>query len=189
MFNKEFHTHDNRTIFPNTIEINEHRAPTDESIKILREMEQKARENVFAQIVDDLPNAFHFDIIVSKLANFDCVSQKIMLYFRINVNGKRYKRKMVVKGDSAIMHDIMLKGGGRHKTIDYSCAVQRYFLLQFSILISSILLDVNCEAVCSLMQTIERTGVYRLNIDDLNLQLEDYEKYALDEVENCYTKK
>lgn len=39
MFNKEYHTHDNRTIFPNTININEHRAPTDESVKILQEME------------------------------------------------------------------------------------------------------------------------------------------------------
>lgn len=36
----------NTTNHPKTIEVKEHRAPTDESIKILREMEQKIMDNI-----------------------------------------------------------------------------------------------------------------------------------------------
>ena len=182
MFNKEYHTHDNRTIFPDTINVNEHRAPTDESVKILQDMENKAREAVIAQIADELPNDFHFNIIVSQIASVE-FTQKFILYFRINVNRKLYEHKMMVRGDSALMHDIMLVGGGRHKTVDYSCAVQRFFLLQFSIIITKILFDTNNKVMEDLMNMVIRTGATNLNIEDLNRQLEDWEKYNINSLE------
>lgn len=178
MFNREYHNYDNRTIFPSTIEINEHRAPTDESIKTLQEMESKAREAVIAQIADELPNDFHFNIIVTQLASVEFIP-KMILYFRINVNGKLYEHKFVVKRDSSLMHDLMLVGGGRHKTIDYCAATQRFFLLQFSIMIASILFDVNKELMYDLMEMVNKIGATRLNLNDLNLQLEDWEKYKI----------
>ena len=179
MFNKEYHTHDNRTIFPNTININEHRAPTDESVKILQEMENKAREAVIAQIADELPNDFHFNIIVSQIASVEFI-QKFILYFRINVNKKIYEHTMTVRGDSALIYDIMVVGKGRHKTVDYSYAVQRFFLLQFSIIIAKILLDTNAKVMGDLMNMVTKTGATNLNIEDLNRQLEDWEKYNID---------
>lgn len=183
MFNKKYpdirNVNDNRTIFPNTININEHRAPTDESLKLLQDMENKAREAVIAQIADELPNDFHFNIIVSQIASVKFI-QTFILYFRINVNGKLYERKMTVRGDSPLMNDIMLVGGGRHKTVDYSHAVQRFFLLQFSILIAKILLDTNSKVMDDLMNMVIKTGATNLNIEDLNRQLEYWEKYNID---------
>ena len=171
--------HDNRTILPDTINIHEHRAPTDESIKILHEMEQKARESIIAQVAEDRPNDFHFDIIITEIANVACIDRKFGLYFRINVNGKLYEHKIMVNGDTSLMHDIMIVGGGRHKIIDYSCAAQRFFLLQFSIIIAKILFNINGKAMDNLMTMVGKTGATNLNIEDLNRQLEDWEKYNI----------
>ena len=81
------------------------------------------------------------------------------------------------------MHDIILVGGGRHKTIDYCAATRRFFLLQFSIMTASILFDVNKEGMYNLMEIVDKVGATRLNLDDLNLKLEEWEKYSMNQIE------
>jgi hypothetical protein len=57
MFDRTTHVH-NTTLSPSHISIHEHRAPTDESIKIYREIEQKAIDNIVAagRVEDNIIN-------------------------------------------------------------------------------------------------------------------------------------
>lgn len=180
MFNTT-HNHileDHSVRLPDTINVHEHKAPTDESIKMLREMEEKARESVVAHICDERPrNDFHFDILVVKIASIDTLYPKFMLYFRTDVNGKQYERKVPVDGANCLMSDIMLVGGGRHKMVDYSVEVQRFLLLQFCVLVSTILLDVDNKAVESLMKIVAETGAHRMDFGKLETALKDWEHY------------
>ena len=41
---------DNRTVFPSTLEITEKRAPTDDSVRLLNEMQDKAVSNIICKI-------------------------------------------------------------------------------------------------------------------------------------------
>lgn len=179
--------HSSHVNFPDEININEHRAPTDESIKILNKMEAKAREDVIIKVADDLPNDFHFNILVCEVANLS-FEQKFVLYFRINVNDKHYERKITVGGGSALMRDIMIMGGGRHKAIDYSTAVQRFFLFQLSILIAQILVELDEKAMSGLMAVVGRTGACRFSLKDVSDQLQDWEKYDIDKQIEEYNK-
>jgi len=47
-----FHSHDNSTRinYPDTVKVHEHKAPTDESIKLMEEMHDKALKNIIASV-------------------------------------------------------------------------------------------------------------------------------------------
>lgn len=187
MFNTTHnHVHEDHSVhFPDTINVHEHKAPTDESIKMLHEMEEKARESVIAHICDERPrNDFHFDIVVVKIASVEALYPKFMLYFRTTVNGKEYERKVPVDGANRLMGDIMLVGGGRHGVVDFSGEVQRFLFLQFCALVSSILLDVNNSAVESLMKIVAETGAHRMDFSKLETMLKDWERYDFPMIEN-----
>lgn len=76
----------NTTNHPKTIEVNEHRAPTDESIKILREMEEKVMNNIISmgKIEDNIFNTkwYIFHDNYSWEEKCRCV---------FTLNGKEYK--------------------------------------------------------------------------------------------------
>jgi len=87
MFNSR-HFHDNRTSirFPDTIEVNEHRAPTDESIRLMEQMHDKAIKNIIAKVkVDDnLVNGEFF--MIEQPWNMN----EVKLWFKFKINGHEF---------------------------------------------------------------------------------------------------
>ena len=78
--------------YPQTINKHEHRAPTDDSVKLLREMEEKARDQVVESYRFKADNDFvNGHVIVTKRMDnkhFGCV---LDVYIVFNLNGKEYK--------------------------------------------------------------------------------------------------
>lgn len=79
------HSHDNsvHVRFPETIKVHEHKAPTDESIRLMEEMHNKAMSNIIAKVKVDGDN------IVSGMAYlieqpWMMDSMKIICKFKIN---------------------------------------------------------------------------------------------------------
>jgi hypothetical protein len=80
MFHRTIHNH---TVFPETLRFEEHRAPTDESVKILREMEQAARDAIIARMTVET-TYFHAEVMVMRRSwQTDDVG-----ICKINLNGK-----------------------------------------------------------------------------------------------------
>jgi|ERR1700749_24993 len=80
-----FHSHDNsiRVNFPDTIKVHEHKAPTDESIKMLEEMHEKAFQNIIAKVrVDD--NLIKGECWLSSPMSTGMYDYRITFKFKIN---------------------------------------------------------------------------------------------------------
>jgi len=74
--------------FPDTIEIIEKKAPTDESIKLLNEFEEKARKNIIAkvQVNDNTLNG-----ITIAYTNHHATASTIgKIYFKFSINGQEF---------------------------------------------------------------------------------------------------
>ena len=83
-----FHRYDNSTHvrYPDTIKVHEHKAPTDESIRLMEDAHDKAIKNIIAKVKveDNLVNGECF-----------CVEQPwniygVKLYFKFKINGKEF---------------------------------------------------------------------------------------------------
>src|SRR4030095_2588560 len=74
-----------------THSITEKRAPTDESVRLLREMETKAKEQVIAavQVIDN-----SFNIVVH--AHHDNLYMNIIIMMVYSINGKRHESKFTL---------------------------------------------------------------------------------------------
>jgi hypothetical protein len=112
MFNKTIieGAEDNRTIinYPKTLEINEKRAPTDDSIRLLKEMEEKTLDKL---IIDYVPNNVLEYIMLVKLAKVDNIDEKILVRFKINNKEykliiKLYSQQLLMKNGQEIMEEI-----------------------------------------------------------------------------------
>lgn len=71
------------------IDVHEHRAPTDESVKLLNEMEEKARENIIASIsvTDNTINGVALAYVDEV---FTAGRPYIRIYLKFSVNGREY---------------------------------------------------------------------------------------------------
>ncbi len=69
-----------------TVSITEKRAPTDESVRLLREMEQKARDEVLQSI--KVGNTV-FECIVQQVV--DCFNDQVRMQAAFSLNGKKMK--------------------------------------------------------------------------------------------------
>lgn len=80
-------------------EIHEHRAPTDESVRLLKEMEEKAREKMLAA-VPLKSNAFEGVLFVE----LDGMNMEYVLAVRARINGKKIEAvvREYAKGAEAI---------------------------------------------------------------------------------------
>ena len=93
MFDKIETRVDRSTNYPSTINVYEHRAPTDESIRLLNEMEEKALDNVVLKIIEVRKNKFSYSAIFTRIDSMEFQS-KGFLYLKVECNGKEYKRKV-----------------------------------------------------------------------------------------------
>ena len=142
---------DNRTIFPDTIEIIEKRAPTDDSVRLLNEMQDKAVSNIICKISNERNNAFKWEAYFLNIVSFD-FTQAGLLVLNLVVNGKKYEKKIKVK------YDLMCKLiPGNHRYFDIDMEVRRFLFFQLSLMVGAILLE-DQEKFCELMDKMAAAG-------------------------------
>ena len=112
MFNKTIieGTKDHRTVinYPKEFKVIENKAPTEDSIRLLKEMEEKTLDKL---IVDYVPNNVLEYIMFAKLANVDNIDEKILVRFKINNKEyeliiKLYSQQLSMKNGQEIMEEI-----------------------------------------------------------------------------------
>ena len=85
-FDKHYHYTETAPAYPQTVNVTEKRAPTDESVKILRDMEERARQHVLQtfhvenSVVDGI-------VVVFQLSPSDFSRYA---YIRFSINGKEH---------------------------------------------------------------------------------------------------
>ena len=82
--------------FPKEININEKKAPTDQSVELLQEMEQKALESIIAKVSCCENNNIKWEAYFSKILslNFEPMG---MLTLRIKINGNTHIRNIKLR--------------------------------------------------------------------------------------------
>ena len=112
MFNKTIieGAKDHRTVinYPKEFKVIENKAPTEDSIRLLKEMEEKTLDKL---IVDYVPNNVLEYIMFAKLANVDNIDEKILVRFKINNKEyeliiKLYSQQLSMKNGQEIMEEI-----------------------------------------------------------------------------------
>jgi len=99
LFDTHIHRHEN-VPYAKNVTINEHKAPTDESVKLLRELEKEAEKRVLEVISVD-NNVMKACIIMwQEKINAGMKNDKVY-HLKFNLNGKEYfiKDIMVTYGD------------------------------------------------------------------------------------------
>lgn len=173
MFNREIHNHYTNNHSSANVEINEHRAPTDESVKLLNEMERKAQENFIMKLSDNRPNSLHVEILFfQQYATMNINRKKGIIVFRVIINGKKYERQVPMTGD---YFDWAISN--RHLTelrqIDSESAIRRYIFFQIMILVTSAILEDKSSAEY-FMEKIQTNGPINLSIDKMQEELQYY---------------
>lgn len=77
---------------PTTSIIHEHRAPTDESVKLLREMEKEARERVISSFVFS-DNQVKGSVVVM----LNVMTSDKTVYIRYSLNGTEHKEEFTIQ--------------------------------------------------------------------------------------------
>ena len=83
---------------PSHITVTEKRAPTDESVKLLKDMEKAARDSVIDSI--RVTTSTMDGVVVYAMRSPE--SFENVLYIRFNLNGKPYKVEQVIKEHSFV---------------------------------------------------------------------------------------
>lgn len=154
---------DNRTVFPSSIEITEKRAPTDDSVRLLNEMQDKAVSNIICKITNDTDNAFKWEAYFINVVSVDFLQAGILVLSLV-VNGRKYEKKVKVK------HDLMSKvGHGRKHYMDAEIEVRRFLFVQISLMVGAILLE-DHENFDELMEQLVDAGAGTFDkvLEDIN---------------------
>lgn len=154
---------DNRTVFPSSIEITEKRAPTDDSVRLLNEMQDKAVSNIICKISNERDNAFKWEAYFLNTVAFD-FTQAGLLVLNLVVNGKRYEKKIKVKCD--LMSKV--SQGWKHY-MEAELEVRRFLFVQISLMVGAILLE-DHESFGELMEKLVSAGAGAFDkvLEDIN---------------------
>lgn len=125
----EFHSHDNSVTIrnPETIHVHEHKAPTDESIKLLEEMHDKALKNIISKVkVED------------NLVNGECFAvehpwnmNEVRLIFKFKINGQEFViEKEISRSEIFSTPDFRLIADIEFKLKNYATAVMLWYALK-----------------------------------------------------------
>lgn len=94
MFDKHIHTHKAESVpYAKTVTIHEHKAPTDESVKLLNEFTEKAKSNIIKNITVE---SNHLKAVVICYSD-DVMSQSYEFHMKFNLNGEDYHLKDRIK--------------------------------------------------------------------------------------------
>lgn len=151
---------DNRTVFPSSIEITEKRAPTDDSVRLLNEMQDKAVFNIICKISNERDNAFKWEAYFLNIVSFD-LPQAGLLVLNLMVNGKKYEKKIKVKSD--FMRRL---SSGDKCYFDIDGEVRRFLFVQISLMVGAILLE-DQEKFGELMDKMAMSGVVNFDYNTL----------------------
>lgn len=127
---------DNGIRFPGTIEVTEKRAPTDESIKLLNEMQEKAVDNILCKISNGKGNTFKWEAYFMNFVSFETLSPSGILIIKMVVNGHKYQRK--VKVSSNLMTNLK---PGDLGYFDLDFEARRFLYVQLCFLLGEVLLE------------------------------------------------
>ena len=163
---------DNSTRFPSRINVHEHRAPTDESVRLLNEMESKALENVFLKISDDRDNAFSYSMYFSRICGADPFEQKGMFHIRFKINGKLYTR--TVSCSKEIYELAMRHFNGEPLTLRLSELAGRlrtFVLFQAALLVAHVMIECPDETLSLMFEHASMGDPMKFNIDTLRKEI------------------
>jgi hypothetical protein len=125
---RHYHSHDNSTniTFPNTIKVHEHKAPTDESIRIMEDMHDKAIKNIIAKIKveDNLVNGECF--LVDQPWNI----KDVKLIFKFKINGKEFTLEREIARYELSLNDNIDIQAVTFRLTDYSKAIMLWYALK-----------------------------------------------------------
>lgn len=178
MFDREIHNHYTNNHSHSEVEVHEHRAPTDDSIRLLNEMERKAQDNFIMKLCDNRPNSLHAEILFfQQIASVDTFEPKGTMVVRAQINGKQYERKVGLEGNYmrwALEH--IQKVGNIYDVTDEK--VRMYIFLQLVVIIGQAILD-DPKSGEQIMNKIQTTGPINLSLEKLQEELQ-YLQYSED---------
>lgn len=179
MFDREIHNHytNNRSNSEVEVKVHEHRAPTDDSIRILNEMERKAQDNFIMKLCDNRPNSLHAEILFfQQIASLDSFEPKGLMVVRVQINGKQYERKVDLNCSFtrwALEHRHTHQRWGEI-TDD---RVRHYIFLQLMIIITQAVLD-DPKSGDYMLSKIQTNGLINLSLSDIQDELQYIEDYS-----------
>ena len=175
MFDKKFefetHHHDHSVNFPKDINVNvhEHRAPTDDSVRLLKEMEEHAIDDLVLKITEVRPNKFSYNIFFVRYATMD-IMPKGIVYFKFNCNGKDYVRKVTC---SSSMLSLAAQHGPQAGMYDLHEKLQRFILFEASFLIAQVLFDIDNKVLFDLFEHAKMGDPMTFDLETLRDSLEN----------------
>jgi hypothetical protein len=86
MFNKYVLKNNPTSYCTKSVKVNEHRAPTDESIRLLNEMQEKAQENIVDKFIV-ANNELNGNVLIFE----DPITAGYKIFVRFRINGELYK--------------------------------------------------------------------------------------------------
>ena len=173
MFDKdiEFHHHDNSVRFPDEIKITEKRAPTDESVRLLKEMEDKALDSLILKVSETRSNKFSYEVFFSRYADVNSFCSKGCMVIKFNCNGKDYSRKVTC---TSKMMDLVRQCQNRKATlIELPMALQQYVILELSLMIANMLVDTDSNVIGELFSKIQAGDAINFDISTIEDNIED----------------
>ena len=156
---------DNRTVFPGEINITEKRAPTDESVRLLNEMQNDALNNILCKISNEKNNEFKWEAYFIRVATLDFTPSGLLV-IKTKINGRTYQRKIKVSG--SIMNRI---SPGEFNYFDIDSSVRRYLFIQLCFLLGEMLTD-DLESFTGVLEEMAMANVTTFNPGSL-AEIED----------------
>ena len=156
---------DNRTIFPNEINVTEKRAPTDESVRLLNEMQNDALDNILCKISNEKNNEFKWEAYFVRVATLDFTPSGLLV-IKAKINGKSRQRK--IKVGNSIMSRI---SPGEFHYFDIDSGVRRYLFVQLCFLLGEMLTD-DPESFTRVLEEIAMANITTFNPGSL-AEIED----------------
>ena len=169
--NFEYHHHDDSVKFPSEIKITEKRAPTDESVKLLKEMESKALDNLILKVSETRSNRFSFEVFFTRYADFNSFYSKGCMIIKFNCNGKDYSRKVTC---TSKMMDLVRQCQNRNATlIELPMTLQQYVILELSLMIANMLVDTDSKVIGELFGKIQIGDAINFDISTIEDNIEN----------------
>ena len=161
--------------FPSSIEITEKKAPTDESVEILRDMEEKALKNVIAKVYGCNNNVVIWEAYFSKVTSLSFEMMGI-LTLRMRINGKVYMRS--VKTREKIMKQLN-KAVELHESralhmFELDSDTQRLILFEIGVMMAQCIIDGNGgnnEQMFDVINKMAEIGVTEFSVTKMEEEL------------------
>lgn len=161
--------------FPSSIEITEKKAPTDESVEILRDMEEKALKNVIAKVSGCDNNVIIWEAYFSKVTSLSFEMMGI-LTLRMRINGKVYVRNVKVR--EKIMKQLS-KAVELHESralhmVDLDNDIQMLILFEIGVMMAQCIIDGNGgnnEQMFDVINKMAEIGITEFNVAKMEEEL------------------